>query len=107
MIFSLLFKLAVHTHNLQTAKNAQFAKSLLTFCNRFVINKPISGCVRMAFDSLSTLSLFQVVKLTFCMVMVKTCYPQACCKLFQQVDVLFVLSDLLQGFSNTSNTVMI
>ena len=33
-------------------KNAQVATSLLTSCNRLVINKPISGCVRMAFDRL-------------------------------------------------------
>ena len=50
-----------------------------TSCNRFVIDKPISECVRMACDSLLTTSLLEVTKL-----IVKTCYPQACCKLFQR-----------------------
>ena len=36
----------------------------------------VSGCVRMALDGLLT---------TSCKLIVKTCYPQACCKLFQQV----------------------
>ena len=40
----------------------QVAASLLTSCNRLVINKPISGCVRMAYDSFMTTSLLQVVK---------------------------------------------
>ena len=39
-----------------TDKNAEVATSLLTSCN-----KPISGCVRMACDSLLTTSLLQVV----------------------------------------------
>ena len=65
-----------------TAKHAQLATNLLTSCNRLVINKPISECVRMAnCDSLLTTNLLKVVdRLVF-----KTCYPQACCKLFQQV----------------------
>ena len=44
-----------------TAKNAQVATSLLTTWNKLVVNKPISGCVRMACDSLFTTSLLQVV----------------------------------------------
>ena len=64
-----------------TAKHAQLATKLLTSCNRLVINKPISECVRMACDSLLTTNLLKVVdRLVF-----KTCYSQACCKLFQQV----------------------
>ena len=34
---------------------------ILTSCNRLVINKLISGCVRMAWDSLLGTSLLQVV----------------------------------------------
>ena len=36
-------------------------KSALTSCNRFVINKSISGCVRMACDGLLTTRLLQAV----------------------------------------------
>ena len=43
-----------------TAKNAKLASSVLRSCNRLVINKPISGYVRMAFDILLTTSLLQV-----------------------------------------------
>ena len=40
----------------------------------------------MAYDSLSMTSLLQVVDQQTChKLIVKTCYPQACCKLFQQV----------------------
>ena len=50
----------VHYRACYTAKTRDSATSLLTSCNRFVINKPISGCVRMAYDSLLTTSLLQV-----------------------------------------------
>ena len=53
--------------------------------NRLVVNKAISGCVRMACDSLLTTSLLQVVKRLLGKLIVKICYPQDCCKLFQQV----------------------
>ena len=56
-----------------TAKNTQLTRSLLTSSNGLVINNPISGCVRMA--------SFQKI----CCKLIKTCYPQACCKLFQQI----------------------
>ena len=58
-----------------TAKNA-------AICNKSVDNKPISGCVRMACNSLLTTSLLQVVNS-----LDASCprYPQACHKLFQQV----------------------
>ena len=36
---------------LNAAKNTQLATSMLTSCNRLVINKPISGYVRMACNS--------------------------------------------------------
>ena len=41
-------------------------------CNRLVINKPISGCVRIAFDSLSTTSLLQVVNEFVAKLVIKT-----------------------------------
>ena len=44
------------------------------------INKPVSGCVRMACDSLWTTSLLEVVD---CKLIVKNCYLQAWCKLCQ------------------------
>ena len=44
-----------------TAKIAQVVTSQLTSCNRLVMNKPKSGGVRMAGDSLLTTSLLQVV----------------------------------------------
>ena len=49
-----------------TSKNAQGVKSMLTSCNRLIINKLTSTCGRMACDSLLTTScklstdLFQV-----------------------------------------------
>ena len=78
----------------------QVATSLLTSCNRLVINKPIStsqlprspwyevepisGCVRMACD------IRQVCcKLSrrVASLIVKYCYPQPCCKLFQSLQM--------------------
>ena len=62
--FSALFtpaSLAPHLLSLKDAQNVQVVASLLTSCNRLVINKPISGCVRMSRDSLLTTSLLQVV----------------------------------------------
>ena len=62
-------------------QNAQVVTSYWHF-----INKPISGCVRMACVSLLTTNLLQVFdRLVASSIIVKTCYPQACCKLFQQV----------------------
>ena len=43
------------------SENAQFAATLLTSCNKVVINKSISECVRMACDILLTASLLQIV----------------------------------------------
>ena len=71
---------------IHTAKNTQAVASLTTSCNRLVINKSISGCVRMACDSLLTsLKSFASCQQTCCKLIVKTCYSQACCKLFKQV----------------------
>ena len=39
----------------------------------------------MACDSLLTTSVLQVVNRLVCKLIVKTCYPKAFCKLFQQV----------------------
>ena len=63
--------------------NTQPKTGKLTSFDRLVINKSISGCVRMTCNSLLTLSLLQVVNFC-CKLIVKTCYQQACCKLFQQ-----------------------
>ena len=60
---------------------SQVKASCLTSCNRLVINKPIPGCVRMACDSWLMPSCPQ----TYWKLIVRTCYPQACCKCFQQV----------------------
>ena len=81
---------------LKTRKLHQVCCHLATTC----YNKPISGCVCMACDSLRTRSLLQVVKQTCCKLIAKTCYPQACCKLIQvckwQVTRSLILTDLLQ-----------
>ena len=59
----------------------QLGTSLLTACNKLVhiINKSISGYVRMAWDSLLMTILFHVF-MTCSMLIVKTCYTQACNK---------------------------
>ena len=44
-----------------TDKNAEISTSLLASCNSLVIRMAISGCVRMACDSLLITSLLQVV----------------------------------------------
>ena len=66
------------------AKNAQNATSLLTFCNNLLQQADIRMCLhglRQLVDDKSVASCQQ----TCCKLIVKTCYPQACCKLFQQV----------------------
>ena len=50
--------------NLQN-QNADVATILMTFYNRLVMNKQMSGCVCMARDSLLTTILFQVVNWRF------------------------------------------
>ena len=67
---------------LKTRKLHQVCCHLATTC----YNKPISGCDRIACDSLRTRSLLQVVKQTCCKLIAKTCYRQACCKLLRQID---------------------
>ena len=52
---------------------------VVQFCSRIVINKPISGCVLMARDSLSTKTVASC-QLACCKLTIKTCYPQACWK---------------------------
>ena len=47
--------------------------------------KSISGCVRMAYDSLLTTSFFQVAKRLCCKLTIQTCCQQTCYNLFQQV----------------------
>ena len=63
--------------------NTQPKTGKFTSFDRLVINKSISGCVCMTCNSLLTLSLLQVVNFC-CTLIVKTCYQQTCCKLFQQ-----------------------
>ena len=67
-----------------TVENAHIATSLLTFCNRFVapsnIRMGLHGLRRFV-DKKSVASC----QLTCRKLIVKTCYPQACYKLFQQV----------------------
>ena len=65
-----------------TTKNAQVATSLLTSCNKIVINKPIyirmrSRGLQQLVDDKSVSSCQQ----TCCKLIVKTCYPQSWCKL--------------------------
>ena len=79
------------THLLYTARNAQVATSLLTTWNRLVINKPISGCVRMACDSLFTTSLFQVVNR-----LDASCHQQTWCKL-SSTDLMQVVTNRLDA----------
>ena len=51
----------------------------------------------MACDSLLTTSLLQVVnRLAACKLIVKTCYPQACCKMFQQVEIMLQVAKSLK-----------
>ena len=59
------------------AKNAQVATTLL---QQICYNKPISEYVHMACNSLLTTSLGKL-----CRLVINTCYPQACWKLFQQL----------------------
>ena len=63
------------------------ARSLVLISSHYqlVIDKPISGCVRMACDSLLTTKSVASCQQTCCKLIVKTCYPQACFKLFQRV----------------------
>ena len=63
-------------------KRASCNKSV-TSCNRLtdLINKPIPGCVRMAFHKLVDDKFVSSCQQTCCMLIVKTCYPQACYKL--------------------------
>ena len=61
LLQTLSFHLQSILRHIYTDKTAQIATSLLTSCNRLVINKPISGCVRVACDSLLTTSLLPVV----------------------------------------------
>ena len=58
-----------------TAKTAEIATKLLTSCNRL----DPEASIRMGSHGLR-----QVVNDKF---ILKTCYPQACCKLFQQVVI--------------------
>ena len=64
-----------------------YTAKTLPSCNRFVINKPI---YQDAFAWLLTALIVDdkpvgSCQQTCCKLIVKTCYPQACCKFFQQV----------------------
>ena len=66
----------------QMRKLEQVCWHLVTTC----YNKPISGCVRMACDSLLTTGLLQVVnRFVASWLSKRVINAQACCKLFQQV----------------------
>ena len=65
-------------------KKAQVATRLLTSCNNLLQQADIrmrSHGLRQLIDDKSVASCQQ----TCCKLTVKACYPQACCKLFQQV----------------------
>ena len=67
-----------------TDKNVHVATSLLTSCNNLLQQADIgmrSHGLRQLIDDKSIDSCQQ----TRCKLIVKTCYPQACCKFFQQV----------------------
>ena len=63
-----------------TVKNAQVATSLLTSCKN-LLQQAVSHGLQQLADDKSVASCQQIC----CKLIVKTCYPQACCKLFQQV----------------------
>ena len=68
-----------------TAKNAQFATSLLTFDKNLLQQADIrmhSHGLRQLVDDKSSVASCQQA---CCMLIVQTCYQQVCCKLSQQV----------------------
>ena len=78
-------------------KNAQVATSLLTSWNRLVINKLISGCVRMACGKLLTTSLLQVIFqiLLSASLLQVVLFEQTCCNLIKFTSLFQLIYNLL------------
>ena len=66
-----------------TAKNAQVAANLLTSCNNLL--QVYIRCVHMACDKLVDYEPVTCCQQFCYKSIVETCYPQVCCKFFQQV----------------------
>ena len=88
-----------------TGKNTQVVASLTKSCDRLVVNKSISGCVLITCESLWTsLKSFASCQQTCCKLIVKPCYPQASCKLFQQVVTSLKMTFCHKNCSITSSS---
>ena len=99
MNFLNFFGLNFNVHKISTPQpKAQVAKGLLTCCNNLLQanTKMRSHGSRQLVDDKSVASCQQ----TCCKLIVKTCYPQACCKLFQQVVTCLPMTSYNKPYFN-------